>query len=434
MNDQLAILGGTKVRKNPFPIESPSIGEEEIAAVVDVLRDKTLSIFSSTKISEFESAFAKYIGTDYAIAVTSGTAALHTALLAVGVKSGDEVIVPVYTHMSTINSVLMIGARPVFVDIDPETFNINIDQIRELITSKTKAVIIVDLFGQPVDRKAISKILDGSGVFLIEDCAQSTGASFNNKKVGSFGVGCHSFGEIKNITTAEGGMVTTNDANIARLARLIRHEGEMWKSTNASVINSSPTNYKEMIYGIDYPVVGHNYRMNSLQASMGLVQLEKLDRLNGKRIDVAKYYISELEEYPYFLLPRSDQNFTHVYNRFVFRLKKDIEISRDAFLAALISEGIPAGVYYPVPLNHHQFSSEEKHYVGAETACADQIVLPSYPALGDEEKKDVVVAIKKIISIVLKDTNIIPQLENISQEIKATYFGQFFSIGKREML
>jgi perosamine synthetase len=242
------------------------------------------------------------------------------------------------------------------------------------------------------------------------------------------------FGEIKNITTAEGGMITTNDPEIARLVRLVRHEGEMWLSTNASVINSHPSSLRDMIYGIGYPVVGNNYRMNALQAALGVVQLKKLDVLNRKRIETANYYIQGLTEFPFFVLPKTDQYSSHVYNRFVLRLKSDsLGLSRDGFLAALISEGIPVGVYYPVPLNKHLiisskgFRSAELVYPGAELVCRTQIVLPSYPKIGQQERDDVLKAIQKIVETVSEKPHIIAEIEDVASRMKANYFGQFFS-------
>jgi len=411
----------------------PQITPDDISAVVRALEERRLSVFSSTKIGEFETQFADYIGTKYAVAVTSGTAALHTSLAALDVGSGDEVITPVYTHMSTVNAILLQNAKPVFVDIDLATYNLDLDAVESAITKRTRALLLVDLFGNPVDRDRVAKLCDRHGIPVIEDCAQSTGATFMGRKVGSFGAGCHSFGEIKNMTSAEGGMLTTDDVEVYRKARTVRHEGETWRSTGTSVIDDLPADFSELIYGITYPWVGHNYRMNALQAALGSSQLRRLDRLNEMRIASAHFYLSALSDARGLAMPVQDPRSQHVFNRFVIRvLEQVVGVPRDAFLAALIAEGVPAGVYYPVPLHRHPvvqnrcvLSSEG--FINAERLCKEQIVLPTYPGLAESDLGDIVDAVHKVLEA-LADETTAQRVADVSRHIRAGYFGQFFTL------
>ena len=204
-------------------ISAPALEDDEIEAVKDVLKSGMLA--QGPKVKEFEEAFASYIGTKYAIAVNSGTAALHIALLAPGIGKGDEVITTPLSFISTANSVPFCGAKPVFVDIDEDTFNIKPNLIYEKITPRTKALLPVHLYGQPCDMKEIVKICGEHNLALIEDACQAHGAGYAGKKVGSFGIGCFSFYPTKNMTTGEGGMITTNNKDIAEKARMIRNHG-----------------------------------------------------------------------------------------------------------------------------------------------------------------------------------------------------------------
>ncbi|MDO9028273.1 MAG: DegT/DnrJ/EryC1/StrS family aminotransferase [Candidatus Roizmanbacteria bacterium] len=301
--------------------------------------------------------------------------------------------------------------------------------------------IIVDLFGNPVDREAVKAISQELGLHLIEDCAQSTGATFGVAQVGSFGVGCHSFGEIKNITSAEGGMLTTNSSEVYRKARIIRQEGEMWRSLKVSTIDSTPQEFSELIYGIDYPFLGHNYRMNGLQAALGLSQLHKLDELNKMRIRNGQYYLKNLENTPGIILPVTNLHARHVFNRFVMRISEELPLSRDAFLAALIFEGVPAGVYYPVLLNRATIFKEHRKYrtsaaaashagntfPNAERLCREQIILPTYPGLAEADLEDVVLAVKKVARN-CQYADISDTVEVAARKVRASYFGQFLTV------
>lgn len=207
-----------------IPIAKPIIGEDEISTVTAVLRSGIIA--QGRKVEEFEEAFAEFIGAKYAIAVNSGTAALHIALLAQGIGKGDEVITSPFTFIATANSILFTCAKPVFVDIEEDSFNIAPDNIDEKITPRTKVIMPVHLYGQPCDMKRIMRIAQEHGLIVIEDACQAHGAEYEGRKLGSFGTGCFSFYPTKNMTTGEGGMITTNDKDIVEKARMIRSHGQ----------------------------------------------------------------------------------------------------------------------------------------------------------------------------------------------------------------
>ena len=274
-------------------IAKPVIGEEEKKAVLDVLDSGILS--QGSNIKEFEDSFAKYIGAKYATATSSGTTALQTALLAHDIKKSDEVITTPFSFIATANSIIHSGAKPVFVDIEKDTFNINPDLIEEKITDKTKAMLIVSLFGLTPDMEKICSIAKKHDLILIEDCAQSNGAEFKNKKAGSFGTGCFSFYPTKNMTTGEGGMLTTNDEKIAETSRMIINHGSKVK--------------------YHHEILGYNFRMNSISAAIGIEQLKKLDHLNKKRIENANYLIENLKN-TNIILPKIKEGYKHVFHQF----------------------------------------------------------------------------------------------------------------------
>ncbi|MBM4431649.1 MAG: DegT/DnrJ/EryC1/StrS family aminotransferase, partial [Chloroflexi bacterium] len=249
-----------------IPIARPVIGEEEKQAVLAVLESGMLA--QGQQVRAFEEAFAEYCGVKYAVATSSGTTALHTALLAHGVGPGDEVITTPFTFIASANSILFTGARPVFVDIEEDSYNINPTLIEEKITSRTKAILPVHLYGNPCDLEAIMTIADRHGLIVIEDACQAHGASVHGKKVGSFSTGCFSFYPTKNITTAEGGMITTDDDAVAERARLIRQHG-----------------MRKRYY---HEVLGYNFRLTDIQAAIGLAQLGKLPEWTAKRIANAR--------------------------------------------------------------------------------------------------------------------------------------------------
>ena len=307
-------------------IASPVIEEEEINAVIDVM--KSGMIAQGPKVIEFEEEFAKFVGAKYGIATNSGTSALHVALLAAGIGEGDEVITTPFTFAATGNSILYTGARPVFVDIDPETFTIDPSKIEEAITDKTKAIMPVQLYGQSADMDAIMKIAKEQDLIVIEDAAQAHGAEYNAVKVGNLGdMACFSLKKKKNMTTSEGGMITTNNEEFAENAKIYRAHG-------------SATKYH-------HDVLGYNFRMTDIGAAIGIEQLKKLESFNDKRIENAKYLNEALADCDLIETPVVKDGYKHVYHQYTIKVKDG---KRDELSDYLIENGIGNGIYYPIPL------------------------------------------------------------------------------------
>ena len=307
-------------------IASPVIEDEEINAVIDVM--KSGMIAQGPKVIEFEEEFAKFVGAKYGIATNSGTSALHVALLAAGIGEGDEVITTPFTFAATGNSILYTGARPVFVDIDPETFTIDPSKIEEAITDKTKAIMPVQLYGQSADMDAIMKIAKENDLIVIEDAAQAHGAEYNGVKVGNLGdMACFSFYPTKNMTTSEGGMITTNNEEFAENAKVYRAHG-------------SATKYH-------HDVLGYNFRMTDIGAAIGIEQLKKLESFNNKRIENAKYLNEALADCDLIETPVVKDGYKHVYHQYTIKVKDG---KRDDLSEYLLENGIGNGIYYPIPL------------------------------------------------------------------------------------
>lgn len=360
MGKKLALLGGNKVREKPFP-PHPIIGEEEKKAVMQVLESGKLSTFvaqpgehflGGVKIKQFEGNFASYHGIKYAVAFNSATAALHAAVVACGVKPGEEVIVPPYTFTSTATCALMHNAIPVFVDIEPDIFCLDPAKIEPAITPRTRAIIPVHLFGHPVDMDEIMAVAKKHNLRVIEDAAQAPGAIYKGRLVGTIGdCGIFSFTETKNIMTGEGGMLITNDKEIAEIAQMIRNHGEV-------ILESQ----SQRTYRSD--ILGWNYRMTELEAALGIEQLRKLDTLNQRRIKLANYLSEKLAEIDGLTPPINRPWVKHVY--YVLPVKYDegkIGIPRDLFVKALVAEDIPFGAGYVRPLYLNPIYHENKPFI-----------------------------------------------------------------------
>ena len=315
-----------------FPMDR-KVEREEILAVKRVMRSKRLTFMSGTEIEEFETAFAKYMGSRYAIAVSSGTSALHVSLAAAGIGAGDEVLIPPYTFVATATAVLHQNAIPVFVDIDPITLCMDPVDLKNKLTDRTKAIIPVHLFGYPMDLSPLLEFAEEHNLILIEDACQAHGAEYNSKKIGTFGkAGCFSLFESKNMMTGEGGIIITDDKEFFERCRLIRHHGE-------------PSWYT-------YERLGYNYRMTTIQAVIGIEQLKKLDIMNEGRIKNSQYLSSLLSDIPGINLPQNPENGKHVFHAYAIQVDPSIigmsgkeladRLNRDFQITQLI---YPAGLY-----------------------------------------------------------------------------------------
>jgi len=371
-----------------IPINRPSIDREEINAVTKVLKSGFLSekCGSGPNVKKFEGAFAEFVGAKHAVAVSSGTAALHSALLAAGIRAGDEVIVPSFTFHATAGAVILAGARPVFADIDPETYCITAETIKQAMTSKTKAIIPVDMYGLCVDMKPVIEFARSRGLVIIEDAAQAHGAEYDGKRAGSMNpLTCFSFYAGKNMTTGEGGMVTTNSDSLAEQVRIIRTHGE-----------------KRPYWVIRQ---GTNYHMTELSAAIGLVQLKKLPRFLVKRRKNAEHITEALSGIDELVLPTEPSGRKHAWYLFTLRLRNAGAKSRDRFVEKLHAQGIGAAVYYAVPVHmlplYHQLLPNYYNMQRAgrsllpETvrACNQVFSLPVHPQVKPD---DLILIVKSV--------------------------------------
>jgi len=348
-----------------IPISKPIIGDGEKRAVLEVLDSGMLAQGPKTK--EFEDKFADYCVAKFGIGVNSGTAAIHTALYAAGVKKGDEVITSPFTFVASVSPIIMLGARPIFVDIKEDTYNIDPKMVDEKITEKTKAIVAVDLYGQIYDAKMIRNIAEKYNLKIIEDACQAVGAELDGKRAGTFGdLGCFSFYATKNIVTGEGGMVITDNEEFSELCKRFRHHGQ-----------SEKTRY-------EYYDLGYNYRMMDIQAAIGLEQLKKIDDFTNKRIGNAKRLSEGLSKIDQIKVPFVKQGVKHVFHQYTIRAEK-----RDNLMNYLKENGVGCGIYYPKPLHMHpcfvKFGYKEGDFPVAEKASKEVLSLPVHPSLTEED-------------------------------------------------
>lgn len=348
------------------PIAQPRVDAEEIEGVTRVLRSGMFA--QGPVVAEFEEKFARYCGVKHAIAVNSGTAALHAALASADIGPKDEVIVPTFSFIATASCVSMCGARPVFADVDPAYFTIDPDAVRKLFGPRTKAVIGVHLFGQPFDIDPLREMCSDHEALLIEDAAQAHGAIYKGKKAGSLGAaGCFSFYPTKNMTTGEGGMVTTDDDDYAvRIRRFINH-GQSEKYLHTSI--------------------GYNYRMTDIGGAIGVAQLAKLDGFNKRRLHNADYFDRHLKAKG-LVLPTRRKECNHVFHQYVVRVTNDCSLSREQLMAALKENGIGTAVHYPIPIHRQPVYSPlsgDSRCPVAEELAGQVMSLPVHPQVTDEQ-------------------------------------------------
>ncbi|HEY4387953.1 MAG TPA: DegT/DnrJ/EryC1/StrS family aminotransferase [Ktedonobacteraceae bacterium] len=362
-------------------IAHPLLGSEEATAVMGVLASGQLA--QGEQVAEFERRFAEMCGVSEAVAVSSGTAALYLALLAHNIGQGDEVITTAFSFVATANVILQVGATPVFVDIDPETYNIDPALVKAAITSRTRAIMPVHLYGNPCDMKQLEEIARIHNLVILEDACQAHAAKIDEQVVGSFGTGCFSFYPTKNMTTGEGGIVTTNQPAIAERIRLLRNHGQKIRYVHTSS--------------------GYNMRMTNLQAAIGLVQLEKLVRFNEQRIENAQFLTTHLKEV--LQTPVSHPGYRHVYHQYTIRVPEH----RDQWATLLHERGVGTGVHYPIPIYQQPYyqeirsqfrvsSPEGNAETGLDAPClpetelaAKQVLsLPVHPALSKDDLSTIV--------------------------------------------
>ncbi len=363
-------------------IAKPEIGKEEIAAVNAVLKSGIIA--QGERVAEFEERFAQYCGTKHAVAVNSGTAAIHAALHAAGVGNGDEVITVPFSFIATINPILMVGALPVLVDVDAASFCMDTTQLEAAITPKTKAIIVVHLYGQPANMDEVNEIATRNNLVVIEDACQAVGAEYSGKKAGNLGgMGCFSLYATKNIMCGEGGVVTTSDDSYAELLRRFRQHGM-----------SAPYVYEGL---------GFNYRLTDLQAAIAIEQLKKVDRFNQERSLNAAYFNEAFKDIDELILPIVGANRTHVFHQYTIRLADGVSLDRDQIVNGLRDKGVGAGVYYPKALHLYphikKLGFSEGDFPVSEAVASRVLSLPVHPALTDDERETIVSAVKETLGV-----------------------------------
>ncbi|MDW8014380.1 MAG: DegT/DnrJ/EryC1/StrS family aminotransferase [Archaeoglobaceae archaeon] len=364
-----------------IPIAKPLIGEEEIKAVVDVLKSGILA--QGKEVEAFEKEFAEYLGIKNAVAVCNGTAALDIALKALEIEPGDEVITTPFTFIASANAILFQGAKPVFADIDPKTYNLDVDEVVEKINRKTRAILVVHLYGQAAKVDELKEIAEDYKLFLIEDCAQAHGAEFKGKKVGTFGdVAVFSFYPTKNITTGEGGMVVTNNQELAKKCNIMRDHGQIEKYLHFEL--------------------GYNFRMTNIAAAIGRVQLRKLDEWNEKRIRNANFLSNEIRKIKGLRPPYVSSEVKHVFNQYVVKIE-DSYITRSELIQKLGERGIGTAVHYPLPVHHQplyrRLGYPEEICPNAIDASKKVLSLPVHPALSEEDLLYIVNSVREILYV-----------------------------------
>jgi perosamine synthetase len=387
----LAGDGGTPVRKTLLPYGRQSIGEEDIQAVVDVLRSDWLT--TGPKVGEFEEAFAAWVGAKYAVSFSSGTAALHGAAFAAGLKPGDEAITSPMTFAATANCVLYQGATPVFADISADTLNVNPERIVERITSRTRAILPVDYAGHPAEIDTILEVADRHGLVVIEDACHALGAEYRKRRTGSIAhMTAFSFHPVKHLTTGEGGMVTTNRADLAETLRRFRNHGI---SSDARQRQSDGQWFYEMV------LLGFNYRLTDIACALGLSQLKRLDENLSRRREIAAQYTSAFTELAGIEPPAVRPGVNPVWHLYAIRLDlKKLSANRAQVFRALRAENIGVNIHY-IPVHRHPYYRDRFGYKGGEFPVAEEaydrlISLPMFHGMSDEDVQDVIHAVSKV--------------------------------------
>jgi perosamine synthetase len=388
----LAIDGGSPVRSTLLPYGRQAIDEADIQAVVEVLRSDWLT--TGPKVGEFEEALAERVGAAHAVSFSSGTAALHAAAFAAGLKAGDEAITTPLTFAATANCVLYQGATPVFADVSADTLNIDPDLIGKKISARTRAILPVDYSGHPADLARILEIARRHNLVVIEDACHALGAEHGGRPVGSIAdMTVFSFHPVKHITTGEGGMVTTGNAEFAETLRRFRNHGI---STDARQRQSAGQWHYEMV------LLGYNYRLPDVVCALGIEQLKKLDANLERRREIAARYTAAFREFPGVIVPAVRPEANPAWHLYPIRLDLDkLTADRTQVFRALRAENIGVNVHY-IPVHLHPYYREKFGYKGgefpiAEEAYARLISLPMFHAMTEQDVDDVIEAVRKVV-------------------------------------
>jgi len=356
-----------------IPIARPDLGQEEIDAVSDVIRSGIIA--QGPRVKELEERWSAYCGVKHTIAMSNGTLALMAIFDTLGIGPGDEVITVAHTFAATANAILFTGATPVFIDIEPDTYDMDAKRIEAAITPRTRAIVPVHLFGLVADMDAIDAIARRHGLVVVEDACQAHGATYRGRRAGSFGIGAFSLYATKNMTTAEGGFVTTNDDALADRLRVYRNQG--------------------MRARYQFESLGYNFRLTDLAAAIGLVQLAKLDRNTARRQAIAAAYDEGFADLPVGR-PTVPDGRTHVYHQYTL----DVGPERDAILADLRAGGVGADIYYPIPVHKQVYIQERGLHADlpvTDHAAASTIALPMFPGMSEEDRATVIRVVREAV-------------------------------------
>ncbi len=381
------------MRDSFLPFARPAVGDDEINEIIDSIRSGWIT--TGPKVEKFSKQFAEYVGGSYSTALSSATAGLHLALLAYGIGRGDEVITTAMTFASTVNMVTLVGAKPVLVDIDPGTLQMNVDQVAKKVTKKTKAIIPVHFAGQPVDLDPLLALAKEHKLFIIEDAAHAVGTEYKGKKIGSFPtMSIFSFHPNKNMTTGEGGMVVANNEKIVDKIALLKFHGMDKNAWKRFAKTGSPR--------YDIAVAGFKYNMMDIQAAMGLHQLKKLDGFIAERTKRAMAYQKAFNDIPQMIVPKEvpypHRHAWHLYTPLIDIAR--MKIDRDQFIQELKERNIGTGLHYSAV---HEFSFNAKAYKwkpkdfpNAHFVSERILSLPLFPTMTDKDQSDTVEAVIEI--------------------------------------
>lgn len=391
--DKLAIYGGKPIRNMYLSYGRQTIDEDDINSVLKILKSDYLT--TGPNVSEFERKVAQYVGVKYAVAVSNGTAALHTACYAVGITEGDEVLVPAITFAASSNCVLYCGGKPIFIDLDPKTYNIDVNKIEEKITSKTKAIIPVDFTGQSVDMDKILEIAKKYNLVVIEDAAHALGSEYKGKKVGTMAdITEFSFHPVKPVTTGEGGVIVTNSKEYYDKMMLFRSHG-ITKDSKLMTKQHGPWYYEQV-------ELGYNYRITDLQCALGISQMRKLDNFIKRRREIVKIYNDAFKDLEEIEIPFEAEFSNSGWHIYVIALNLDkLSVGRKEIFEALQRENIGINVHY-LPVYMHPYYQKLGYKKGecpvAEDLYNKIITIPLFPAMSNDDIKSVIDGVKKVIN------------------------------------
>jgi len=389
----LAIDGGVPVRKTLLPYGRQLVGDDDIQAVVDVLRSDWLT--TGPKAAEFEEALAARVGAKYAISFSSGTAALHAAAFAAGLKPGDEAITSPLTFAATANCVLYQGASPVFADVSRDTLNLDPELVRARLTPHTRAILPVDYAGHPADLDAFAEMAERHRLVVIEDACHALGAEYRGRRIGGIAqMTVFSFHPVKHITTGEGGMVTTGDAKLAEVLRRFRNHGIGSEARQRQAAGQ---------WHYEMQLLGFNYRLTDMACALGLSQLKKLDANLARRRELAAKYTSAFRMLPGIISPSARQDVNPAWHLYPIRLDlAKLACDRGQIFRALRAENIGVNVHY-IPVHRHPYYRDRFGYRGGEYPVAEEayerlISLPMFHGMSDQDIQDVIAAVVKVVT------------------------------------